>query len=114
MYRDLIMRMLNRYGRKCEIVPFGSERKIYVKALINPLLYKNRLYVGGKYLPDGFYDGGHYLYIGDPRVSLNKFPVGSTLKVGTTTYIIKHTEEYYIDEKPLYCWAVLQLQKRGE
>lgn len=113
MYRDLILRMLNRYGRKCEIMPFGSEKKLSVKAIINPLLYKNKLYVGGSYLPDGFYDGGHYLYIGDPKISLESIPVGSTLKVSGNTYLIKHAEQYYIEERPLYSWAVLQLQKRG-
>ena len=106
--------MINRYGRKCEITPFGDERKVSVKAIVNPLLSKNKLYVGGSYLPDGYFDGGHYLYIGDPKVSLGIFPVGSTLKVSGSTYLIKHTEQYYIDERPLYSWAILQLQKRGD
>ncbi len=114
MYRDLVLRMIGKYGRMCEIMPFGSKKIIRAKAVVNPLLYKNKQYVGGSYLPDGYCDGGHYLYIGDPKINLDSFPVGSLLRVGGSTYLIKHSEQYFIDDKPLYSWAVLQLRKRGE
>ena len=114
MYARAINRMINRYGRLCEVIPFGSDTKVRTNAFLNPLLYKNKMYIGGTYLPDGFYDGGHYLYIGKAAVRLDNLPLGSVVKCGGDTYTIKRAEQYVIADKAVYIWAVLQIAKKGE
>ncbi len=114
MYERLVEKMLKMYGGQCVVAPFGREERIKVKAFVNPLLYKNKLYIGGKYLPDGFCDGGHYLYIGEPRVRLDDMPIGTIIECNSRSYSIKHAEQYFIGDTPLYSWAVLQIDERGE
>lgn len=114
MYKRLTEKALKRCGRRCIIKPFGSDEQLTVTALINPLLHKNKMYIGGTYLPDGFCDGGHYLYIGEPSVSLDNMPIGSVIVCGENTYSIKHSEQYFIGSDVLYTWAILQLAERGE
>ena len=64
MYRELIVGMIERYGRACVITPDNGEDNIRVKAIINPILYKQRMYLNDVYLPDGVIDKGLFLYIG--------------------------------------------------
>ena len=45
MYRELIVGMIERYGRACVITPDNGEDNIRVKAIINPILYKQRMYL---------------------------------------------------------------------
>lgn len=106
--------MIGRYGQQCEIVVSGNDRLVKTKAFLNPLLYKNKIYIGGTYLPDGFYDGGHYLYIGRASVRLDNLPFGSVVKFGSDTYIIKRAEQYIVAGECIYTWAVLQLAEKGE
>lgn len=114
MYARAINRMISRYGRQCEVVAFGSDTAVSTKAFLNPLLYKNKISIGGTYLPDGFYDGGHYLYIGRSDVRLDNLPLGSVVRCGENTYSIKRAEQYIVGDKSAYTWAVLQIAKKGE
>lgn len=96
------------------VVPSGGDKKIKVKALLNPLLYKNKLYIGGGYMPDGFFDGGHYLYVGLPDVRLDNLPIGSVIFCSGSKYVIKRGEQYFLGGSPIYTWAVLQLAERDD
>lgn len=114
MYKRVTEKALKRYGRQCAVKPFGSDKQMSVKAFVNPLLYKNKMYIGGKYLPDGFCDGGHYLYIGEPNLRLDNMPTGTVIVCGEYTYSIKYSEQYFIGSDALYTWAILQLAERRD
>ena len=57
--RAQIGRLLQRYGDLVEIR--GEERALQVNAWIQPLRYKNKMYLGGTYLPVWF--ANEILYI---------------------------------------------------
>lgn len=96
------------------VLPPDSSKNVKVNAIINPLLYKNKMYLNNAYLADGFCDRGNYLYIGDPKVNLGDYSVGTLLRCGTNEYTIMKTEQYYIENTAVYTWAVLQLRGRIE
>lgn len=112
MYRELICGLIESYGRACVITPGNGEDNIKVKAIINPILYKQRMYLNDVYLPDGVIDKGIFLYIGSPDVSLDLCPFDTIIRCGTNKYTIMRTEQYYVEDTPIYTWAVLQLQRR--
>ena len=114
MYKELVSKMINRYGRLCAIAPPEDSLTVSVKALINPLLYKNKQFLSDVYLPAGLIDKGMYLYVGEPRVSLENFPVGTTVRCGDDVFAIMRSEQYYVEDTALYTWAVLQLMGRSE
>ena len=114
MYGELISGMIKQYGRTCRIVPPDGLNQVDVNAIINPLLYKNKMYLNDAYLVDGYCDKGLYLYIGDPRVSLNNYSLGTVLRCGTNEYTIMKTEQYYVESTAVYTWAVLQRRKEIE
>lgn len=106
--------MIRQYGRLCIIVPVEGNKTVKVNAMVNPLLYKNKMYLNDVYLPDGLVDKGVYLYIGDPKVSLEDYPVGTRIRCGENEYTIMRTEQYYVENEAVYTWAVLQLRGRIE
>jgi len=103
IYRN-VSNELKRYGES--ITVNALKGRFFVKGIIEPLLYKNKLYLGGKQLPDGFFDGGHYLLICPPEINL---PVlgDAFIEGGGKRYILKRSETVSIKSKALYTWAVL-------
>lgn len=112
MYSRAVRQMLARFGRRCFILTPDGEKRIEVKALLNPLLYKTKQYIGGEYLPDGFFDGGHYLYVGDGKIRIDNLPIGTVIECGEDRYVIVRAEQYIIGEDVIYTWAVLQLAEK--
>ena len=98
MYAELIFNMIKKYGRPCIIVPTNSSNYVNVRGMVNPLLYKNKMYLNNAYLADGYCDKGHYLYIGDPKITFDDYPVGTVLRCGNNEYTIMKTEQYYIED----------------
>ncbi len=99
-------RVLSRLGRAVALVLPEETRTI--KAVIQPLRYKNKIYLGGSFLPPGRIDGGHYLYLGPCSERLEKLPFGTYLRAQDGEYAIKRSDTVYVGETPAYVWAILQ------
>lgn len=98
--------MLNRYGDDVTVKDkFGSFEG---KAIIQPLMYKNKMYLGGEALPAGYYDAGHYLMIA-PCDSFIRDYRSTLITAGGVTYTVKRSERVRADNTDLYIWAVLTL-----
>lgn len=102
-----VKQMLNKLGSTVIVKQNGLSIK--TKALIHPLFYKNKMYIDGHYLPQGYCDGGHYLYYGMPDVTLSE-PFEQILidcPVLDTVYRVKRAEVHLFQNKPVYIWAVI-------
>ena len=66
MFSDkLVAGLMERYGRAVRILsPEENAAAIDCRAFVQPLRYKNKMYLNGVYLPSGYDDGRHYLYLG--------------------------------------------------
>lgn len=94
---------IKRYGCKVSIVT--GEKKVKAKAFVEPLRYKNKVYVGGQYHYLGFKRSEKYLYIGSPEHELSEN--ATVIEMHYRKYIVKRCEIYYIDDRPVYVWAIL-------
>ncbi len=99
-----ILTELKRYGEHLTITT--EKGKLRVKGILQPLLYKNKMYLGGTQLPDGYFDNGCYLLICPPEA---KLPVLGSAFVENSgkKYILKRSETVNIKAQSLYVWAVL-------
>lgn len=108
---DRIRRSIALYGDDIVVTVKGEE--ISGKAFIEPLRYKNRMYIGGKRIEPGFYDGGYYLYIGQTDI-----PLGDTqstvISRGTEKYHIKRWEMYRFKNEDIYVWAIVVIRTEKE
>lgn len=110
--RAQIDRLLRRYGDLVEIRQKGD--LLQVNAWIQPLRYKNKMYLGGTYLPDGYWDGGHFLYIGPAGVRLDEMPPDTLLYRQGRCFCIQRAEPIGFANEVLYLWAILQTCEEGE
>lgn len=96
--------IINRYG--CSVVIRNDDKEIPAKAFVEPLRYKNRVYVGGQYHHLGYKKSEKYLYIGKPEFVLSEN--SSVIEMYNSKYIVKRCELYYVKDIPVYVWAILQ------
>jgi len=102
-----IAELITRFGN--DFTVRSGDDEIKTKAFIQPLRYKNKMYTDGEFLPQGYYDGGHYLFIGRPESRL-----GDTLAEDAELtdargkgYIVKRAEMYTFCDEPIYVWAIV-------
>ena len=100
---DSVLATINRYGSNISIDNNGENIK--AKAFIEPLRYKNRIYVGGQYHVLGFRRTEKYLYIGSPEYKL--IADTSVIELQGCKYIVKRCENYFVKDRCVYIWAIL-------
>jgi len=112
-----IGRMINRYGRQVTLYfPNQPAKNKTYKAFLQPLRYKNKIYLEGILSEIGFVDEGHYLYLGPAEPSLTNLPGKTEIRAGNGSerYFVKRAEQVYSGGQAVYSWAVLQTLYEGE
>ncbi len=95
---------IKRYGGSVNIVQDGKIIKSC--AFVELLRLKNRIYVGNRRRELGFDRTEKYLYIGLPE---NPLVENSTvIETAERKYIVNRCEIYYVNDIPVYMWAVLK------
>lgn len=74
-------------------------------SLIQPLLYKNKLYVELQPSEFGKFDDGCYLYLGPSEC---KFTADDIVIINGEKYITQRYEMMYLFSRALYGWAILR------
>ncbi|MCR4924731.1 MAG: hypothetical protein K5917_00420 [Clostridiales bacterium] len=104
----MVISLIKKYGREISVhTPDGWNSKNY-KALIQPLRYKNKMYLEGVHTPIGVSHDGYYLYIGVPENDITKLPENSYLRCSDEYYKIDTAEKVFVADKNLYIWAILR------
>ena len=102
-----LIKEFNRYGKDMEILyPNGSTTKTF-KAFIQPLRYKNKMYLYGVNTEIGYNSQGYYLYIGPAEFDLKRVE-GSVILCEGTKYMIDRCEKMDFKGKPIYIWAIVR------
>lgn len=78
------------------------------RALIQPLRYKNKMYLDGAYTDIGKSSSGYYLYIGPSNHDITKLDETSFLLSGDIKYVISRAEKCYLGENVTHIWAILR------
>lgn len=95
---------IKRYGSTVTILDKGG-KSTKTKAFVEPLRYKNKIYIGGQYHLLGLSENEKYLYIGLPENTLTAN--SSVIETHGRKYIVKRRETYYVTDSPVYVWAIL-------
>lgn len=98
-----IQSMIRDYG--CDVSIFDNDKVSATKAFVQPLRYKNRVYIGGRYHEMGLNKTDKYLYIGQVENKLTENH--SIIEAHNHKYIVKRCEVYYVKDIPVYVWAIL-------
>jgi len=97
-----------RYGREVRVREAGGSLSAPFHAFIQPLRYKNKMYLYGVNTEIGYNSQGYYLYIGPPEQDLRAFSPDARLESGGTAYQPERAETVAFGEETLYVWASLR------
>ena len=88
-----------------DVTVINDDNKVSTRAFVEPLRYRNKIYIGGEYRTLGMKHSEKYLYVGVPDVTLveNK----TIVKRKDNEYLVKRVEKYYVKEQVAYTWAIL-------
>ena len=102
--QSAIEQMLERFGESVVVNNNGKRTETY--AVIQPLLYKNKMYINGVSLPAGYFDGGHYLMIASAGIKIEDYR-NTSVEHRNYNLKIKRAEIISSGGCDLYIWAVL-------
>ena len=101
--------MFQKFGREISLKKDDGWSSEIFHGFIQPLRYKNKIYLDGVYTVIGFDNQSKYLYIGPARHDLTEFDVQSGhIEADGAKYSIDRAEKVYYGSKPLYIWAIIR------
>ncbi len=100
---NCVDREIGRYGSHVTITQGGAE--VQTRAFVEPLRYRNKIYIGGEMHHLGSLKREKYLYVG--KTAHRLIPDESVIKAQGNQYIVKRCETYYVKDTPIYEWAIL-------
>ena len=103
-----ITQFINRYGRSAKLTQNDGWESTPFHCFLQPLRYKNKMYLYGVNTRIGYNAQGYYLYIGPPEHDLTALTEDAQLHVGSERYRIDRAEKVYCGEKLYYVWAVVR------
>ena len=100
---NCVDREIGRYGNEVTITQQGVS--VNTRAFLEPLRYRNKIYIGGEYHQLGFLRKEKYLYVGKSAHRLTENE--TVIEMQGNQYIVKWCETYYVKDTPIYEWAIL-------
>ena len=104
-----IQNIFLQYGISVRLQDSDGYSSEYFKCFIQPLRYKNKMYLDGVNTAIGFNSEGHYLYIGPAQHDLTMIDSSDTwLADSNDKYKIDRAEKVYFAGEVLYIWAIIR------
>lgn len=100
---------LKKFGNTVRISRGG--RTEVVKAFVQPLRRRHRLYINDRYIPAGYFDNRYLLYIGPGDKVLED---GMRVRCGRTGYTVVTSEIFAAHDEDIYVWAILMPVTKGK
>ncbi len=80
----------------------------FFSAMLQPLRYKNKMYLGGAKTELGFEGKRKYLMIYPPQIDIVNYRYHSCVLIcGTYRYLIDRIETVSVGDKAVYNWAIV-------
>lgn len=107
-FEEIVYNNIEKYGQTVQYSQDGETYSRTYKAFIQPLRYKNKMYLDGKHSEIGFIDTSYYLYLGPSDVNVVDYDVISRIKINNRLYDFTHAEKINLGDERLYIWAIIR------
>ena len=104
-----IERIFRRYGRKISAVDDNGNVVCSAECFVQPLRYKNKMYLEGTPTEIGLNESGYYLFLAPAGYSIENAADNGYLTDGNNEYHIDRYEDIYVGEKIYFRWAIIRL-----
>lgn len=99
-------RIFENMGMTMSLILSDSETEF--KGIIQPLRYKNKIYLNGVPTELGYDSMKKYLLLCSHRVELEKVNgINNFLDFNGKSYCVDHCEKVYFKGEPFYYWAII-------
>ena len=99
-------RALKRFGGDAIVTNMGQDYDI--KAIIQPMRYKNKMFLDGQITPIGTVDESCFLYLGPPDVMLGENSSTCTIYFNGLSFMVVKTELLFLGGQHILNWAILR------
>lgn len=103
-----ILPYLEKYGCEVAVAEDGQTFGPAYRAFVQPLRYKNKMYLEGTRTRIGYADQSHYLYVGPATVDVCSLPNTAVLRMGEGLFYFSHCESVRLSDETIYMWAILR------
>ncbi|MGN0519761.1 MAG: hypothetical protein ACI4LB_03390 [Candidatus Fimenecus sp.] len=101
--------LFNKFGRSVFLSDDTGWRSPVYRAFLQPLRYKNKMYLEGTYTVLGKDPNSLYLYIGSAKHDVTRLKKNARLTDGDgKRYLIQRAEKVCRGDEPYYFWAILK------
>lgn len=100
--------MLQKFGQDITCKGADGWSSETYGGFIQPLRYKNKMYLNGVNTVIGFNSQGHYLYIGPSDHDVTKLPEESWIESGGKKFTVDRAEKVYLKNEVVYVWAIIR------
>ncbi|MDR2753035.1 MAG: hypothetical protein LBB50_01850 [Oscillospiraceae bacterium] len=105
---ETIKDIMERFGRQVFLCLPDGWQSARFGAFLQPLRYKNKMYLGGVNTRIGFNREGYYLYLGPPAHDLSQLPREMWIQCGAERYTVDRTEVVHFAQTPSHVWAIVR------
>lgn len=99
--------LMERYGQEVKVIKNGSPPQ-KLQAFLQPLRYKNQMYLEGIPTDLGIAEQNYVLFLGPARPLMQGGDPGLRIESGGDAYEVRHCERIYLGAEALYQRAVLR------
>lgn len=109
-------RLFNQFGRRVRVASVDeSWQGEQFRAFIQPLRYKNKMYLEDKRVPLGIGDMSYYLYLGPAEHDLSELDDDEYIvRTDGEKFFVTRAERLYVSDTVAYIWAVLKRIKEED
>lgn len=98
-----------RIGKDVFITNSTGWQSPVFRAAIQPLRYKNKMYLGGVYTEIGKAKYDYFLYIGPPDHDISRLSADSRIIDSSGRgFTVDHCETVHYKNMPFYIWAIVR------
>lgn len=101
---ERLRRLMDRYGRYVTLCGTSCSYRCFLQ----PMRYKNKMFLDSQYTELGVVDESCFLYIGPAQVPLAESVYPVLYDDRGQHYVCVKTETVYFGKDPLYQWAILR------
>ena len=99
----------NKFGRSVSLSDRTGWKSPVYRVFLQPLRYKNKMYLEGSYTLLGKDPNGLYLYIGPVAHDITRVPKNTSITDSDgKQYLIQRAEKVCRGDSPFYFWAILK------
>ena len=100
--------MFDKYGQEVKLKDSDGWSSPAYGGFIQPLRYKNKMYLNGVNTVIGFNSQGHYLYIGPPNHDVSLLGSDSWIESNDKKFTVDRSEKVYFKNEVVYIWAIIR------